>query len=166
MIPENMHDRPSGKIGFIGPIYMTILGIVGSLFFGAISGLIYVRFMPLLRNRDAGWLTFFMPVISGVVVGSLVGIGGKLCKVRNSKVILLFGFVSGVVATYASWVSSVFFKKADLILFPLAMMKCYYDIGSNDWKGFVIPVVIWGIEAIIIISGSMLMATVTTDMEK
>ncbi|MDQ5986130.1 MAG: hypothetical protein CSYNP_01849 [Syntrophus sp. SKADARSKE-3] len=167
MNQTNKYYEHSGIIGFLGPVYMIILGSLGALVFGAIYGYAtdYISHLP---GRGLVALRLFITFGLGCVVGFLVGIGGRYGKVRNPKALLFFGFISGLIAEYANWVSWVFayYKQQTLILSPFDMLEFAKSLESNisginfnDWTPAVIIIYLfWVIEAIIIIGSAMIVA--------
>ena len=150
----------SGVVSPIGVVYMTILGVVGAVVFAIIYG--YATFyIPFI------YLNFFLTLGLGIGVGLLVGFGGKFGKVRNSKMLLIFGFIFGLFAEYANWVSWIFAysKEEILILNPSDMINMIQLLSENGaWSIFgwtptgVEIYAIWGIEAVIIIGTSTIVA--------
>jgi hypothetical protein len=156
MNQANRYYEHSGSMNMTGPIYMLISGICGSLVLGLIYGfaIFYIPFI---------YLNFFITLGFGLFVGFIVGLGGKLGKVRNSTVLLLFGFLFGIFAEYTGWVSWIYASSSQEIftLDPLKILQIL-QILSNDgaWGIFgwtptgIALYCIWGIEAIMIIGAS------------
>jgi hypothetical protein len=142
----------------MGPIYMLIIGAVCTLVLSAIYGyaIFYIPFI---------YLNLFITLGFGACVGFLVGYGGKIGKVRNSKLLLIFGLIFGIIAEYAGWVSWVFaFSKQEvLVLYPFNILAVIKLVGHEGaWSIFgwtptgAALFTIWGIEAIMIIGTSTL----------
>ena len=154
----------SGKIGILGIVYMLIFGIASALIFGMLySYLIYFIPFP--------YITFFITLGFGIIVGVATGYGGKLGKIRNNKVMLIGGLLTGIIALYCSWVGYIFVSSGSEIwlLNPasiLTMAKAVAAIGpwsifGITFKGALLYFV-WIIEALIIIGTSTLVAMVYT----
>jgi hypothetical protein len=150
----------SGAFGLMGPIYMIILGAVGTLVLSVIYGyaIFYIPFI---------YLNFFITLGFGAGVGFLVGLGGKFGKVRNSQLLLIFGLIFGLLAEYAGWVSWIFAssKQEFLVLYPSNIWSVIQIIAQKGaWGIFgwtptgAALFIIWGIEAIMIIGASTLMS--------
>ena len=153
----------SGAVGLMGPIYMIVLGAIGTLVLGAVYGyaIFYIPFI---------YLNFFITLGFGGLVGFCVGMGGKLGKVRNPILMLLFGFAFGLAAEYIGWVSWIyaFTEQGSLILAPSDMANALQVIAKDGaWSIFgwtpkdVELYMIWGVEAIMIIGTSTLVASGT-----
>jgi hypothetical protein len=154
----NKYYEHSGKFGLIGPIYMFIFGAVGTLVLSAIYGYA-IYYIPFI------YLNFLITLGFGACVGILVGYGGKLGKVRNSGLLLIFGLIFGILAEYAGWVSWVFAfsKQQALALHPLDIFAVVMLVGQEGaWSIFgwtptgAALFAIWGIEAIMVIGTSAL----------
>lgn len=154
----NKYYKHSGKFGLMGPIYMFMIGAVGTLVLSAIYGYA-IYYIPFI------YLNFLITLGFGACVGILVGYGGKLGKVRNSGLLLIFGLIFGILAEYAGWVSWVFAvsKQQALALQPLDIFAVVRLVGQEGaWSIFgwtptgAALFAIWGIEAIMIIGTSTL----------
>jgi len=157
----NVYYRHSGAIGLMGPVYMIIFGTVGTLVLGIIYGYA-IFYIPYIAHN------FLITLGFGALVGFIVGNGGKLGKVRNPRLLLLFGFLFGLFAEYTGWVSWIFAfsKQQTLVLFPsdvlsvveiVAEKGSWWDIFGWTPKGTALYV-IWGIEATMIIATSTLVS--------
>ncbi len=152
MYQEKKYYEHSGVIDLKGIIFMIIFGAVGTLVLGTIYG--YATFyIPFI------YLNFIITLGFGVGVGLLVGIGGRLGKVRNSKALLIFGFIFGFIAEYAGWISWIFaFSEQEALVFmPSRILNAIQFVSENgawslfDW----VPTgtflyIVWGIEAFIV----------------
>jgi len=160
MNQTNKYYEHSGSIGLIGPIYMLIFGAVGALIFGVIYGyaIFYIPFI---------YLNFFITLGFGGGVGFLIGIGGKLGKVRNSNALLFFGFIFGLFAEYVGWSSWILAasEQETLLVTPSSILSVIQTVSENGaWSIFgwtptdTALYIIWVIEAVIIIGTSTMMA--------
>ena len=143
----------SGKFGLMGPIYMLVMGTVGSLVLSAVYGYA-IYYIPFI------YLNFLITLGFGACVGFLVGYGGKLGKVRNPGMLLIFGLAFGMFAEYAGWVSWIFAlsKQQALALQPLDIWAVVMLVGQEGaWSIFgwtptgASLFAIWAIEAVMII---------------
>jgi hypothetical protein len=154
----NKYYKHSGKFGLMGPIYMLIFGALGMLVLSAIYGYA-IYYIPFI------YLNFLITLGFGACVGILIGYGGKLGKVRNSGLLLIFGLFFGLLAEYGGWVSWVFAfsNQQALALQPLEIFAAAMLVGHEGaWSIFgwtptgAALFTIWGIEAIMIIGTSTL----------
>ena len=156
----NKYYEHSGAFGPMGLIYIVIFGTGGSLVLSAIYGyaIFYIPFV---------YLNFFITLGFGGLVGLLVGLGGKFGKVRNSKLLLFFGLLFGLLAEYAGWVSWIFAytEQEVLIQYPSNLWTVIKLVAENGaWSMFgwtptgTALYIIWGIEAIMITGTSTLVS--------
>lgn len=159
----NKYYEHSGTIHPIGLVYMIIFGAIGALVLGFIYGYA-MRYIPFV------YLNILITLGFGYCVGLLVGIGGRLGKVRNPKVYLLFGFILGLFSEYTGWVAWIYAasKQNALILSPSDILKVIELVSENGsfhifgWTptGMVL-FIFWGIEAIMITGMSTILAWAT-----
>lgn len=160
MSQTNNYYKHSGKIGPLGPIYMIVFGVLAALVLGAIYGyaIFYIPFI---------YLNFFITLFFGAIVGYAIGLGGKMGKVRNSSLMLLFGFVLGVIAEYVGWVSWIlaFSEQEAFLLNPTHMSNVLSLVAEGGaWTIFgwtpkgTSLYLIWLIEAVMIIGASTLVS--------
>ncbi len=101
---EALYYRPSGRIGFRGPLLMALGGLAGAIGIGAIYGYWlgsahgYLPWWALLFQE------FLVSVFYGLGVGAIVGLAARLGKVRNGAFVGGFGAAVGVVSVYTGWV--------------------------------------------------------------
>lgn len=153
--------KHSGKIGLAGPIYMLILGALGASILGAIYGYA-IYYIPII------YLNIFLTLGLGGIVGYIVGFSAKLGKVRNTSIVLFFGFLLGLFAEYVGWVSWIYAssEQSMLLLMPSSILNTIqmlsvdgvWSIFSSTPTGMALYA-IWAIEALVIIGTSILVAS-------
>ncbi len=161
--PNQIYYKHSGAIGCAGLIYMTIFGTLATLILGIVYGYA-IYYIPFI------YLNFFITLFYGGIVGLSVGIAGKLGKVRNTGVLMLFGFIFGLLAEYAGWVGwtsaiieevsflPLFFSPLGIsALISLAAAKGVWSIFGLTPTGLALYL-IWGLEAFLVIGTSTLVA--------
>ncbi|MBW8016683.1 MAG: MptD family putative ECF transporter S component [Planctomycetes bacterium] len=156
MFDDDKYYRHSGVIGLTGPINMTVFGTIAALVLGTVYGYA-IRYIPFI------YINLFITLGFGAGVGYFVGLGAKIGKVRNTKALLVFGFIFGCFAEYVGWVSWIFAtsEQQRLALMPseiFAVLQFLAEEGAWDifgWtpKGLALYS-IWTIEAIMIIGMS------------
>lgn len=156
----NQYYRHSGVIGPMGPVYMTLFGLFGAAILATIYGYV-IFYIPFVL------LNFIIAFGYGLLVGMLVGAGVKLGKVRNPKLVLLFGAVFGVVAEYAGWIAWIFAstKQEILLVQPVDLFAAQQLLAENGvWSvsGWTptggMLYTIWAVEGLMIIGTSTLTA--------
>lgn len=153
----------SGHIELKSPIYMLTLGSLAALIFGVIYGYVTL-YIPFI------YLNFIITLGFGGIVGFFVGLGGKYGNVRNLKIMLLFGFIVGLLAEYIGWVSWIFAfsNQQYLALFPADLFYAAIRIADTGAQSiFDITAegnglyAIWVIEAAMIVGMSTIVARLT-----
>jgi len=98
MSQQFTYYKHSGTVGQMGIIYMILIGLAGTAVLSAIYGyaIFYIPFI---------YLNFLITFGFGGILGILISRGAKWGKVRNTNVLYLFGFIFGLLAEYAGWVS-------------------------------------------------------------
>ncbi len=89
---EARYYRPSGRIGFRGPLVMALGSLAGAILLGAIYGY-WMWYMHL-------YLMFLAPLAYGFVIGAIVGLAARLGKVRNTAFVGWFAVAVGVLSFY------------------------------------------------------------------
>lgn len=155
--------RHSGKFGLLGFVYMLAFGAVGAL----VLGLVYAyadNYIPLV------YLNLLLVVAYGCGVGACVHYGAKLGKVRNVPLLLLGGFVAGLMAEYSNWVWWVYAysKQEVLVYMPSDLWQVIQEVNEQGaWSVFgstptgVELWAYWGLEALVIVAGSTAIAWLT-----
>ncbi len=155
--------RHSGRFGILGLVYMLMFGAVGAL----VLGLVYAYaddYIPLV------YLNLLLVVAYGCGVGACVHFGAKFGKVRNSQLLLLGGFIAGLMAEYTNWVWWVFAysKQEVLVYMPSDLWEVIQEVNEQGaWSVFGnTPTGIelwayWGLEALVIVGGSTAIAWLT-----
>ncbi len=115
------------------------------------------------------YLNVFITAGYGGVVGFIAGWMLKLGKVRNNPLAGLCGLLAGLTGIYLGWNGHVhaYFEDAPIFCLPAEILKgmgYLYEHGSWNLKGEtvtgVILAIVWGVEALMIISLSTLVAYV------
>jgi len=122
-----------------------------------------------------GYLNFLITPLFALSIGFASGITLYLCKSRNSLFSVFFGFLTGIIALYATWVSFeyIFINKSHDISFmklaadPIGVWEIACKIAKTGWysvknapvKGTMLWIY-WGLEALLIVSGSVFMSYV------
>ena len=155
--------RHSGKFGLLGLAYMLVFGAVGAL----VLGLVYAYaddYIPLV------YFNLLLVVAYGCGVGACVHFGAKLGKVRNVPLLLLGGFVAGLMAEYSNWVWWVYAysKQEVLVYMPADLWQVIQEVNEQGaWSVFgstptgVELWAYWGLEALVIVAGSTAIAWLT-----
>jgi hypothetical protein len=162
---ENFHPfyRHSGKFGVHGPL----LAIIAAVVAGYPLGIVYsylIKWIPFI------YLNLFITIGYGLAFGFITLPLLRFAAVRNATVALLTGLVVGLCASYFSWngfVHAMVKGAPALISFTQLeqVMKILYENGSwaigfsggEPVTGFFL-VIVWLIEAAIIIGVNILMA--------
>ncbi len=159
----NVYYKHSGAIGWTGPIYMVIFGTVVTLVLSIIYG--YA-----IYNIPFIYLNFFITLFYGAIVGYTISFAGELGKVRNMGILVLFGFVFGLLAEYAGWVSWISAAIGEFailtIFFSPGVILYIIQVGAEEgiWSIFgwtptgLALYIIWGIEAIMVVGAVVLTA--------
>lgn len=159
----SMYYKHSGNMGPMGIVYMILIGIVGTVILSAIYGyaIFYIPFI---------YLNFFITLGFGAILGFLISQGAKWGKVRNNKVLYLFGFGFGLLAEYAGWVAWIYaFTDQKYFVTNLSGMwnllgliaeKGAWTIFGWTPTGFALYAT-WVIEGLMIIGGCTVLAGMT-----
>ncbi|MFZ5985746.1 MAG: hypothetical protein ACOYWZ_01290 [Bacillota bacterium] len=157
---RHSYYKHSGAFSPMGPIIILVLGTIGT----TILSLIYsyaIYYIPFV------YLNFLIAIGFGFGAGFIVGMGGKLGKVRNTSIMTLFGVIIGLFAQYAQWVFWIFAYSKQQLLFTnpvdiFAIMKLLAVEGVWSIRSFTptgaFLYVIWFLEAVIIIGTSTITA--------
>ena len=156
------HDyyKHSGAFSAMGPVTIIAFGTIGTV----ILGLIYsyaTSYIPFI------YLNILLTLGLGFGVGIVVGIGGKIGKVRNTSIMVLFGVIFGLFAEYVQWVFWILAESKQQI-FIFNPVDIFYTIqylaveGVWSLRGFTptggVLYFIWFLEAAIIIVISTLIS--------
>lgn len=160
MSTENPYYVHSGKC----PVLSVFLMLIFGAFAAAILSVVYgyaIAYIPFI------YLNFFITLFFGVLVGVVVGIGGKKGKSRNQAVYGLIGLLIGVFALYLSWVVWFYASSGQKLLLINAnelwiSMRLIATTGAWSIFGWT-PTggalyFIWIVEALMIVGGCTLMA--------
>ncbi len=175
---EALYYRPSGSIGFRGPLLMVLAGLAGAIVLGAIYA--YWMYYPQLILPWLGvWVAFIVlkllsPLAYGIGCGCIVGQAARLGKVRNEVFVGLLGAALGVVSVYTSWVFWLLAWSGHDYFSPLSGYLMYSAIieaadGGVDYHVEFITIeggllyTIWVIEALVIVVSSSLAALMTVE---
>ncbi len=156
MKEKSLYYKESGHIGAMGPVIMLLVGIIASGVLAGIYGfaMFYIPFV---------YLNFILTVLFGACIGMVVGNSGVAAKVRNRKLMLLFGALFGLIAAYFSWIAWLFAASEMnyLVYEPLEIFTVLLEaskvgiwslFGSIVKGGFLWS--IWIMEALIIITAA------------
>lgn len=97
-IPEKFrYYQPSGKIGIVGPIYMLVLGTIATLSLSVGFGYFTSKVPYVILN-------IMVTAIYAAMIGNSIAFAGKIGKVRNPQLVLVFSFLFGLLGVYLGWV--------------------------------------------------------------
>jgi hypothetical protein len=154
--------RHSGKFSPHGLALALIVPIAAGFPLGYVYAYL-IKWIPFI------YLNVFIVAGYGGVVGFLAGWMLKIGKVRNNTLATLCGLLAGIVGLYMGWNGHVhaYFEGAPIFCLPaeiLKGMKYLYEHGSWTLKGEMVTgivlAIVWGIEALMIISLSTLVSYV------
>ncbi len=156
---EALYYRPSGRIGFRGPLLMALGSLAGAILLGAIYGYWMWYVIVLLK--------FFAPLAYGSGVGLIVGQAAHLAKVRNGAFVGAFGAAVGVLSVYTGWVfwllawseQSYFSPLSDTWWFSAIAEAAVEGVDQDDetFQGGTLYIW-WTVEAVVIVGSSVLNA--------
>ncbi|TYQ16318.1 UNVERIFIED_CONTAM: hypothetical protein Cloal_2846 [Acetivibrio alkalicellulosi] len=147
------HYKHSGTLNLSSIFILLLLGTIGTL----ILSIIYsyaIHYIPLIA------LNVICTVFFGYFTGLIIGHSGKISKIRNNTVLIIYGIIFGLFAVYISWVVWLYelFQRQELIFNPVAILNIMqflsiegiWSTNSYTPTGFSIYV-IWFVEAVIIL---------------
>lgn len=166
--------KHSGRLG-TGLILLPIVGLIAAVVLGAAYA--YID----LYSPIAGYVSLLFVGGLAFGLGWTIAKAGHVAKCRNSGFLALAGLVSGLVALYSSWAAFIFaflsrYAKEfnagvlDVYLSPNAIWQMVLVINEEGWyemfggtpKGTGLWVM-WGIEAAIIVIGTVLFSMMNMD---
>lgn len=155
--PERYYQS-SGDVNVSGAITVAGLGLIAAIVLGFIYGIV-AYYNPFV------YLSFLGAWFLGVGLGMVVTKAAVFGKLHNIKVTLGIGVLVGLVGLYAAWVGWLYVLNdyEYLMLNPLEILNFIqlaallgvYEIFGWTPTGFALYA-IWGIEAAIIIGGTVL----------
>ncbi len=160
MTENNSYYTHSGNTPTLSILLTIAFGLCAALILSAVYGYA-IFYIPII------YLNFFITLGFGFLVGIAVGTGGKIGKARNTQFYGVLGFAMGLFAAYAGWVM-YFYAGSEQSFFPYHLKDLWANMQflteSGIWSIFGwTPTgwqlyVIWGIEALMIIGASTLIA--------
>lgn len=161
---NNKYYKHSGKVPIIGLFFILIFAsiAIGAGGFLYSYGIVKIPFI---------YINVFLTFGYGALVGIFISIGAKLGKIRNPKIVKMSALIISLIAVYVSWITwliaisgkFIFFSHNDLIYsLRYLMVTGSWSIGSTTPKGNFL-MIIWIIEALIIISITYLLSTITIE---
>lgn len=134
---------------------LLVLSTIGTLILSAIYSYA-IHYIPLV------FLNVICTIFFGYLTGVIVGISGKIAKIRNSTILTIFGIIFGLFAVYSSWVIWLFelFQRQEWVFNPVTILHIMqflsiegvWSSGSFTPTGFLLYI-IWFVEAAIIVGG-------------
>ncbi len=153
-----MYYSHSGVVGISGILLVILGGSSAAAILGAIYG--YATFyIPFI------YLNFLLTIGFGFTTGFIVGLSGKLGKIRNNVVMLMMGILFGSLALYCCWTVWILAiaKHRYFILSPGGLFAVMQEIAKDGaWSIFSFTPTgywlysLWIIEALLIIGLSVL----------
>lgn len=160
MAANELYYQPSGKFNTVAALYILGLGFAATLLLGAIYGLA-IFWIPLI------YINVLVVIGYGVLVGLAVGIAARIGKMRNPKLLTVYGLLFGLLAVYIGWISWIYaVTRGELLTFSAAHIAAIASAIAEEgaWSIFgwtpagAALYGIWLIEAAIIIVGATLAA--------
>ena len=134
---------------------LLVLSTIGTLILSAIYSYA-IHYIPLV------FLNVICTIFFGYFTGIIIGISGKIAKIRNSTVLTVYGIIFGLFAVYSSWVIWLFelFQRQGWTFNPVTILHIMqflsiegvWSSGSFTPTGFLLYI-IWFVEAAIIVGG-------------
>lgn len=164
MQKANAYYRHSGKVGPLGLPLMAGAALAASLPIAAIYGYL-VALNPFI------YINFIGTIIASAAVGGLVGLMAKPGQVRNMALTGGMGFLAGCVFVVTQWWATFQYYEVDVSLTdPAAIWDAVLAFATlGPWTLFGVEpgktgfMVIWGIEALMIVGLSALAAVGVAD---
>lgn len=154
MSSKPYYYEESGKVGIMAIFTLLLTGIIGA----GVLGVIYsygTWYIPII------YANVILTAAYGFGMGMVTKFGGKLGKVRNTKILVLSGFLMGILAEYVQWVVWLYiYTPGMIILNPsdiFELMKQIlpigvWSIGRSQTTVFGAALAaVWIVEAIMII---------------
>jgi hypothetical protein len=154
--------RHSGKFSPHGLALAILVPIAAGFGLGYVYAYL-IKWIPFI------YLNVFITAGYGGVIGFIAGWMLKLGKVRNNALAALCGLLAGVSGLYLGWNGHIhaYFEDAPIFCLPAEILKgmgYLYDHGSWSLKDEtitgVILAIVWGVEALMIVSLSTLVSYV------
>ncbi|WP_055666088.1 hypothetical protein [Desnuesiella massiliensis] len=163
---SSRYYKESGKIPPFAPLIIILIGIlaVPILSFIYSYATFYIPFI---------YANLFIAIAFGILIGIVVSFAGKLGKVRNKALLIIFALLFAILAEYFAWVAWIYAysKQTAFIWHPLdvlEVMKLILPEGTWSIGRSHAPVrgtflaLVWIIEAIIILVSSIIFPSMTS----
>lgn len=158
--------KESGKIPPFAPLIIILIGIlaVPILSFIYSYATFYIPFI---------YANFFITIAFGILIGLVVSFAGKLGKVRNKSLLIIFALLFAILAEYFAWVAWIYAysEQTAFIWHPLdvlEVMKLILPEGTWSIGKAQAPVrgtflaLVWIAEAVIILVSSIIFPSMTS----
>ena len=160
MITRDLYYQHSGRVELKGLLFILLAAPITTLILGFIYGYA-IAYIPFI------YLNFLLTIGFGFASGFVTGMAGYFGKIRNTGFMVGAGILTGLLAEYFGWVYWLYaFTDEELLVYAPFDLLYYigqvaengaWSIGSATPTGWFL-VLIWVIEALIIIGAATLAA--------